>query len=155
MGNPEPTGWDEPIPLGRLPPPDLPLDGLPPWLRAHVEAVGEATATPADMALLLGLTAISTAVANKGRVVVKAGYTEPLIIWTVTVAPPGARKSPVFSHMMQPIKDYEAEEDIAYRRRFRETEVERSVLEKAIKRAEKDAVKALLDAEGYEEAIKR
>ena len=107
------------------------------------------------MALLLGLTAISTAVANKGRVVVKAGYTEPLLIWTVTVAPPGARKSPVFSHMMQPIKEYEAEEDIKYRRRFQETEVERSVLEMAIKRAKKEAVKALMGGEGYEEAKER
>lgn len=151
----DPPDWDIPIPLGPPPPPDLPLDGLPPWLRAYVEAVAEATATPPDMALLLGLTAISTAVANKGRVVVKTGYTEPLIIWTVTVAPPGARKSPVFNHMMQPIKEYEAEEAAEYRRRFQETEVERSVLEMAIKRAKKEAVTALMDGEGYEEAKER
>ena len=148
----EPPDWDTPIPLGPPPPPDLPLDGLPPWLREYVEAVAEATATPPDMALLLGLTAISTAVANKGRVVVKEGYTEPLIIWTVTVAPPGARKSPVYGHMMRPIVEYEADQVAKYRRRFGETKVERNVLEKAIQKAEKDAVKAFIDGESYEEA---
>ena len=150
----EPPDWDTPIPLGPPPPPGLPLDGLPPWLREYIEAVAEATATPPDMALLLGLTAISTAVANKGRVVVKEGYTEPLIIWTVTVAAPGARKSPVFGHMMQPIKEYEAEEAAEYRIRLGESEVERSVLAGAIKEATKTAKTALLAGEGYEDAIK-
>lgn len=149
---PENHEWEDPLPLGPPPPPSLPLDGLPPWLREQVESVAAATEAARDMALLLGLAEISTAVANKGQVVVKTGYTEPLQIWTASVARPGSRKSPVFGHMMRPIKSYEAEEEERYRARLRENENEREIIEQALKKAKKNARDALLDDEGYKEA---
>lgn len=144
--------WPDPTPLSPPPPPSLPADGLPPWLRDQIKSVSEATEAPRDMALLLGLTAVSSAVANKGIVVVKTGYTEPLQIWTASVAPPGSRKSPVYSHMLEPIRDYETEEETRYEAKMREIRDELEIVEEALRKAKKDATRALRKGDGYEEA---
>ena len=92
---------------------------------------------------MLGLTAVSVALAGKGRVTVKDGYAESLRMWTGSVLPPGARKSTVFKHMMRPIAEYEADEETRYRSEIDEIEDERDVIERALDKAKKQACNAL------------
>jgi replicative DNA helicase len=95
-------------------PPDpepLPLDALPPVVRAHVESIAGATQTPTDLPAVLALAAISTAVG--GRVVVavdERGWVEPVNIYAAAILPPASRKSPVFAAMIAPLEAWEREE---------------------------------------------
>ncbi|PZM91519.1 MAG: hypothetical protein DIU79_12775, partial [Actinobacteria bacterium] len=96
---------DVPVP----PRPDpLPVDVLPPALRAHVLSVAAATQTPPDMAAMLSLAAVSAALRGVADVHVDArGWREVATIYTAIVLPPATRKSPVYAHMIAPIEAWE------------------------------------------------
>jgi replicative DNA helicase len=95
-------------------PPDpepLPLDALPPALRAHVESVAAATQTPPCMGALLSLAAVSAALRGTVEVAVDGrGWREPANIYAAAIAPPGARKSPVYTHLTTPLDTWAAEQ---------------------------------------------
>lgn len=146
--------WPDPVPLGPPPPDPLPLDALPDWLRAHVVSVAESTQTPTDMAYLLGLAAVSTAVAGKAEVQVRPGWREPLNIWTSTPLGPANVKSAVFRKMIEPIEQYEADERMRLAPDVRRSASKRRALEGALATAEKEAAKAYKKSrEAYEEAL--
>ncbi len=73
----------------------FPLDTLPPSLRTFCEDLAEATQTPIDLAAMLSLAAIATAVQRKFEVHVREDYFEPLNIYVLAALPPAARKSAV------------------------------------------------------------
>jgi hypothetical protein len=100
---------DEPD-LPDSPSPDpLPLDGIPHGVRAHIESVRDYLQVPAELPLMLGLAAVSAAVAGRVVVRVKPGWTEPVGIYTVCILPPASRKSPAYSAMVGPLRECEAE----------------------------------------------
>lgn len=113
--------WPDPVPLGPPPPQTLPLEVLPPALRRHVESVAGATQTPPCLGALLGLAAISAAVAGKAVAIAdrRRGWEETLGIYVAPILPPGSRKSPVYERYERPIRDWEAEaqRDVGPRRR--------------------------------------
>jgi replicative DNA helicase len=100
--------WALPTPFDEDQLPAFPVEALPSWLAQYVDALAHATQTPTDLAGLLGLAAVSTAMAQKVRVEVRQGYSEPVNIFVVVAMPPGSRKSPVFEEVMRPIQVYEA-----------------------------------------------
>lgn len=148
------VGWGEPIPLGPRPPDPYPVDALPRWLREHVASVADHTQTPTDLPLLLALSALSVAVANKCRLTVRPGHREPAHVWTATVLPPGSRKSPVFQHMARPVLEYEEDMAASIAPERQRAQDEREVVEKALEQAKRDAAKAAGDEE-YGEARDR
>jgi replicative DNA helicase len=96
--------WDPPIPLtGRRQLPPFPVEVLPGWVADQVAAVAEFTQTPPDLAGCVALAALSTAAGGKAEVVVRGSWREPVNIFTVVALPPGARKSPVFTAMTEPL----------------------------------------------------
>jgi hypothetical protein len=99
--------WDPPTPFDQDPLPAFPVEALPSWLAKYVQALAHATQTPPDLAGLLALAALATAMAKKVRVAVRQGYSEPVNLFTVIAMPPGSRKSPVFEAVMNPIQSYE------------------------------------------------
>jgi len=99
--------WAPPTPLTEDLLPAFPVEVLPPALGAYVRALAHSTQTPTDLAGLLVLAALSTALAKKVRVVVRQGYSEPVNLYVVVAMPPGSRKSPVFDEVMRPIQQYE------------------------------------------------
>lgn len=99
--------WGPVVPFESAVGKPFPLGVLPDWLQDFVEQEAEATQTPEDMAAMLGLSAIATAVAGRFEVQVRTGYHEPLNIYTATAMPPGSRKSTVFAAMAKPIYEYE------------------------------------------------
>jgi len=108
--NPEATeGWEaDPTPLRarRLLPP-FPVDALPGWVAEQVIAVAEFTQTPLDLPGCLALAALSTAAGGRAVVEVRAGWREPLNLYTVVAMAPGSRKSAVFAAMTAPLLDAE------------------------------------------------
>ncbi|MGH7475103.1 MAG: DUF3987 domain-containing protein, partial [Longimicrobiales bacterium] len=95
-------------------PPDpnpVPVDVLPPVLRAQVESVAGATQTPPDMGVLLTLAVVSAALRGRAEVLVDAnrGWREMAVIYTAVVMPPAARKSPVYAHLTAPLYAWERE----------------------------------------------
>jgi replicative DNA helicase len=101
-------GWAPPAPLspvGTLP--VFPAAMLPGWLNSFVQAVATATQTPTDLAGLLALSALATAAGGRVEVQPRAGWREPLNLFTAVALPPGNRKSAVFGEITKPLHDYE------------------------------------------------
>ena len=100
-------GWPDPVPLSSAPEvPTFPLWALPEWLGEHAACLAEVTRTPSDLAGSLALTVLSVAAA--GKVWIDTGmWTEPTCLYTVTVLPPGNRKSEVFKNMTAPLRAVE------------------------------------------------
>lgn len=91
-------------------PEPLPIDVLPPALRAHVASVAAATQTPTEMGVMLALAAVSAAVGGRADVRVDGrGWTEPVTVYAAVVMPPAARKSRVYAHLVDPLQDWERE----------------------------------------------
>jgi hypothetical protein len=82
----------------------FPIDALPKAARDMVAATAESTRTPPELAALLALAAIATALQGKARVQIHESWTEELCLYVAAVAQPGDGKSPVFAHMLQPIR---------------------------------------------------
>jgi replicative DNA helicase len=134
--------WEEPIPLYDHKPEPFPYDIFPKWLRSYVEAEAEATQTPVDLAGMLALSVLATTAAKKFIVSVRPGWIEPVNIWTVTVLPPGNRKSGVFSDMIRPIEEFEREERDRMAPIITEAQSKKRVLELSLQKAERDAAGA-------------
>lgn len=101
--------WQAPIPLGAITTPFFPENVFPEPLNSFVEAVAKSTETPLDLAGVLALAGIGTAVHSKFRVQIKPDYTEPTCIWVAPSLPSGSRKSAVISAIMKPILQFEFE----------------------------------------------
>jgi hypothetical protein len=107
----EPEPWAPPVPFtapGSLPP--FPVDKLPFWLAAWVEAEAIATQTPPDLAGNLAIAVVAAALACKARALIRGGWREPANIFTVTSLPPGERKSAVFRAALEPVLEHAQDE---------------------------------------------
>jgi hypothetical protein len=111
-------------------------------LREWVEAVAEATQTPADLAAMLALAVTAAAIAGKFRALVRDGWTEPANLFTVVALPPGDRKSAVFAEAIRPVQRFEAEELERMRPVIAEAASEHRMLEGKLKHAEAKVAKA-------------
>lgn len=106
----EPPPWDrEPEPLEGGAPEPLPLEKLPDALRRHIRSVAGALQVPEDLPAALALGVLSASVAGKVRVAVRSAWSEPVQIWTAAILPSGARKSPTFKTMLEPLVKWELE----------------------------------------------
>jgi hypothetical protein len=138
--SPEP--WEAPLPLGGdYPAPPFPVDRLPGWMAAWVEAEALATQTPAYLPGLLVLTFAAAALAMKFRVRVREGWAEPLNLYTVVALPPGERKSPVFADASVPVQAFEEAEWARLAPAIAEAASEHRMLEARLKAAEAKAAK--------------
>lgn len=99
--------WPEIIPLETTDTKSFPVQALPKVIGDYVQALSEFTQTPSEMAGLLSLGVLAAAFQHRYEVKVQEGYTEPLCLYTVAVANPGERKSPVHKHLLSPVYEYE------------------------------------------------
>ena len=129
--------WADPIPLTgqHQALPAFPAVALPDWLGDMIDAVAAATQTPTDLAGLIGLAALSTAM--QGRLAVQAGpdWIEPCNLFTAVGLAPGNRKSATFGHMMYPILAAEAELAEAARPAIIEAATEAEIAKRAAEQA--------------------
>lgn len=133
--------WEEPIPINNIEVQELPVNILPDWLSNYINNLSDFLQAPSDMVLLIALSALSTALANKVEIEIKTGYKEPIHIWTCSVLPPANRKSPIVKKLSKPVWDYESQirEEIKPERRhmLQEKEILENVIEQKKKVASK------------------
>jgi hypothetical protein len=133
--------WEEPLELQEIEVSPLPVDILPDWLSKYVNNLSMFLQVPSDMLLLIALSAISTALANKMEIEVKQGYREPANIYSCIILGPANRKSAAVTKISKPIWDYESQirEEIKPERRHLLQEKE--ILEDRIQQLKKVASK--------------
>ncbi len=87
----------------------FPMKSLPPLLSEYLQAVSDYVQVSPEMAILPLLSVLALCV--QGKAVIKSpgnSYTEPLNLYTITIASPGERKSGVFKEIMRPVEEYQA-----------------------------------------------
>lgn len=147
--------WDDIIPLeastDKLPP--FPVDVLPPWIARFVRELAAFTSTPHDLAGVIALSGLATALAKKFCVAPRPGWTEPVNLYALVAADPGERKSPVFAAITAPIEAHERELTTVAKPAFESALARRRVAESTLKYQESIAAKA--NAADKEDALKR
>ena len=118
--------WGEMKSFEELGRPPFPLKRLPEVVRRYAWELAQDLQVPADMTAICALSVLSICLQGKYKVSPKPGWVEPLNLFTLIIAPPGERKSPVFRQVTQPIFDYE---------RRKKQELEPQILDSAAKKA--------------------
>lgn len=83
--------------------PPFPLDSLPRWQRAMVEAVATATKTDPAVSAMMSLAVLSATVARKCVVETDSEMTPPTLIWVLVIAGTGQGKTPIFGSIVRPL----------------------------------------------------
>lgn len=89
-------------------PPSFPIGVLPQTIRDMVQFVAETTQVYPDMPASVALAALSVCLQGKAKVYFSEHWSEELNLYILICAPPGERKSAVFSAMTKPITNYVA-----------------------------------------------
>jgi primase-polymerase (primpol)-like protein len=118
--------WNEPLsPFdGFEDLPEFPSWALPESVRGFVEALATHTGVALDLPGVQILAALAAAMQKRVAVMGKPGYVEPLILWGVSIAPPGSKKSAVLRPLRAPFERFEREEN-----EIRASQVEYSISE--------------------------
>jgi hypothetical protein len=152
--------WGPPVPLdGGAAVESFPVDALPSWLGAQVDAVAASSATPLDLAGVLALAVLATVAGGRVEVEPQAGWREGTNLFVAALMEPGERKSAVFALMIAPLNEHEriiAEVTLKTRmlasQRLRIAEARRARAEKAAAGAQ-DRVAAEADAADAARAV--
>lgn len=127
----EPELWEIPESFNRpktLEP--FPMKSLPPLLRDYLKAVADYVQVTPEMAVLPLLSVLSLCV--QGKAVIKHtgnSHTEPLNLYTITVASPGERKSGSLKEFMRPVEEFQDCYNKIHAAEIEEYKTERTFLE--------------------------
>jgi replicative DNA helicase len=139
--------WELPVPLDRRAElPHFPLDALPNWQAAFVEATAIATQTPVDMAAVFSLGAVAAMIQGRVRVEPVPGWVEELAPFFVVIMQPGERKTAVHRDVLAPVVEYETSLIAEQRSSIAEARALHGVLEKQLDAAKKKAATKRGDA---------
>ena len=135
----EPELWELPEPFEKsIPLQSFPLSSLPPVLGEYLKAVSENVQVYPEMCVLPLLTVLSLCVQGKYEVQFpNSQHTEPLNLYTVTVAKPGERKSGVFRAFTAPLWDYQKAENERRQPLISEYRAQKKFLENQLDKATK------------------
>jgi putative DNA primase/helicase len=133
--------WEEPVLFDTEALPAITADIAPGVLGEFASAVSRSIQASEGMALMLGLSVAATALQKKIVVGPDAhgDYVEPVNVWSVVVADPSERKSPVLREMMAPIIAWETEQAVSLHDRQNRVQAERDVINARIKKLRTDA----------------
>lgn len=109
----------------------FPVNSLPKALADYLNAICEFVQVDSAMAVLPMLSVLSLCLQGKARVAYPANsHTESINIYTLTVAPPGERKSGVFKALMRPVEEYQQRYNESHRLEIEEYRSKREFLER-------------------------
>ena len=135
--------WGEIIPFEQSDaPPLFPIRCLPKVFADYSQAIAQAVNAAPDMAGLLCLSVLSTLYQKRYTVQIRKGYAEQLNLYSVCIAPPSARKSPVMDALMRPLYKWQRDRCDLEKLEIAQAESARRILEKQIRNAEEKAAKA-------------
>jgi hypothetical protein len=87
---------------------EFPLDTLPPVFREYVTESAAALGCDPALVALPGLAALASSIGNSLSIRLKPGWTEPAVVWALTVADSSGLKSPALFKAVQHLDDREA-----------------------------------------------
>lgn len=146
---PEAVPWEEPAPIRPPTLPAFPVETLPDWVREMVMAVAQKNQVPADLPALMALSILAMAYQRRVEVQIRPDWREQLSLYTVSIAEPGERKSPMARDLSQPVKEYEAELRADMKATIAASASERRILERQLARIEDLAAKAKTEMERH------
>ena len=133
----------EPVSLETIELPALPTDCISvPWLRGMIEAVSKNTETPPELACLLSLAVVATAVQRTYCIEPERGYVEHLALWACVALESGARKTAVLKVLTRPLLAHERHQSAALAQAVRDAEAARVMAEERIKHLRHKAARA-------------
>lgn len=101
-------GWEDPVPIDRVPLPSFPVERLG-SLGKYVTAAAECLQVPTDLVASSTLATISTATGGRRKVLVKQRWTEITALWMAAFAESSTRKTPALDAGAGPLRDTETE----------------------------------------------
>ncbi len=130
------SAWDEPILFDRIEIPEInPHEVFHSELADYCQSVSEFTQTPPGLAVMVAQPVLACGMQNKYIIApFDNDYHEPAMSWTVSVLPPGTRKTAVFNLMIEPINEWEKEQAILMRPEIEENYSQREMDKKLIQR---------------------
>jgi len=147
--------WEEPIPFEQRSLPVFPTDALPKTIKDYALAVAESTQTPVDMSACASLAVMALCLQGKYRIKAKADWSEPLNLFTVIVAEPSERKSPIINLMTKPLNEYEAEYNSRNAAELEASKMNKRILEKRQRALEDKAAKGKADSGELEQLARQ
>ncbi|MBR1382622.1 MAG: DUF3987 domain-containing protein [Ruminococcus sp.] len=133
------TQWATPTPLrpdgtNLLP---FPVNALPPILGDMADAIATTTSTDVAMAGTSILSAVSYCFSGVYRMSAKRDHTEPLVLYSLTVAEPSFKKSPVISLVKRPYATFAHDWNESNKQDIFKSQAERKLLESKMLALEK------------------
>lgn len=105
----------------------FPLSALPPVLRDYVDASSAAIGCDAALVALPALAVTMSAIGNSRAIQLRRGWSEPAVLWSITIMRSGGGKSPPFAAAIDPLLEIQMDAWDEYQRQKRareESEVE-------------------------------
>jgi hypothetical protein len=134
----EPDPWETIIPLDALEVDRIDPASLPGIIGEYAQAVARETETPLELAAGMLFVVIAACVQGRIKIQIKAGYSEPLVFWTVAPMPPATRKSQVLKRMTAPLTEWEKRKRVEFDPLIKARRIERENIQARIKTLRKD-----------------
>lgn len=145
----EQKDWPLPIPLDSFDRPPFPLEVLPPRMREMVRALAVAHQVDAALPAFLSLATLSTVVAKRRHVIIRAGWIEPINLWLLAPLPSANRKSPVLKEIVAPITQWQREEAERLRPESERVKNLRDVEERRLEAIKKELARGQQQGDDY------
>lgn len=131
--------WGKPRPLRQTADTiSFPLKALPPVLRNMARAISVTTFTDVGMAGTAMLSAIGYCYSGMYRLAGKADHTEPPVLYSLIIAQPSERKSPVMHFIKEPFDSFESKYNKDHREEIYKAQQDKKALEARVKAMEKE-----------------
>lgn len=127
-----PDAWEDHVPFDELSTPDIPASLLPGVFGEFTKALAQTTETAESLSVMVVLGIISTIIAKRFSVSPKAGWYEPVNIYTMIALPPANHKTVVLNTCTKPFVDWEKEQALLHGAEIKRQYSERKTQEKII-----------------------
>lgn len=131
--------WGKPRPLRQtadtIP---FPLEALPPVLRNMAKAISVTTFTDVGMAGTAMLSAVGYCFSGMYRLAGKTDHTEPPVLYSLIIAQPSERKSPVMHFIKEPFDSFESQYNKEHCEEIYKAQQDKKALEARVKAMEKE-----------------
>lgn len=142
-------------------PPEIDLAWLPEWFGRWAHTVETSVQVPRAYPVLLGLAAVSAALARRLEVEVRPGRREPVNLYVAPVGPPASGKTPAANLARAPLDEWQAEARLAMgpalahqRSAIEVAEGQRRAAVSAASKAKDDAERSAAENEAREAAAR-
>jgi len=131
--------WEKPRPLRQaadtIP---FPLKALPSVMRNMARAISVTTSTDMGMAGTAMLSAVGYCFSGMYRLAGKTDHTEPPVLYSLIIAQPSERKSPVMHFIKEPFDSFESKYNQDHREEIYKAHQDKKALEARVKAMEKE-----------------